>query len=109
MRTSRFLAGLAFLALLTGANGMDPENPSCPAKPQWGPATAMTLTKADRDGRRVLIADGIVDSTLPARLKAAIDADDVIGEVWLRSRGGDGAAEAPRVPRPSAPCGSPSR
>jgi hypothetical protein len=80
---------LAALALLGGAKGMDPVNPTCPVKPDWGPATAVTLTPADKGGKRVLIADGIVDTTLPARLAAAISADERIEEIWLRSRGGD--------------------
>jgi hypothetical protein len=52
----------------------------------------MTLTPADRNGKRVLIADGIVDPRLPGRLAAAISADERIEEIWLRSRGGDAHA-----------------
>jgi hypothetical protein len=89
-RISRPLAALAALALLAGAN--DPNNPTCPAEPDWGPAKAMTLSKRDVNGIRVLVAEGIIDSTLPARLKTAIEGDDRIEEVWLRSRGGDARA-----------------
>ncbi len=98
-RLGRSLAALAALALLAGAN--DPNNPTCPAEPDWGPAKAMTLTKRDAGGKRVLVAEGIVDATLPQRLKAAIDADELIEEVWLRSRGGDAHAgnEAGKVIR----------
>lgn len=92
MRGARVLGALVLLAGLTGASGVDPENPTCPAEPGWGPATAMTLTPADRNGRRVLLAEGIVDASLPARLKAAIEADETIEEIWLRSRGGDARA-----------------
>ena len=74
MRSLRPLAALAACALLTGAAKMDPDNPTCPAEPDFGPKTAMTLTPADRGGKRVLLAEGAIDSTLPARLKAAIDA-----------------------------------
>ena len=99
----RGLAALAALALLGGATRpvMDPDNPSCPASPDFGPSTAMVLTPADRDGKRVLLAEGAVDSTLPARLKAAIEADERIEEVWLRSRGGNARAgnEAGKVIR----------
>lgn len=93
-RRARPAAALAALALLTGAAGpaMDKDNPTCPAEPDFGPRTAMTLTPADKGGKRVLIAEGAIDSTLPARLKAAIEADDRIEEVWLRSRGGDARA-----------------
>ena len=98
-RLSRALGALAALALLAGAN--DPNNPTCPESPDWGPAKAMTLTKRDADGIRVLVAEGIIDATLPQRLKRAIDGDDKIGEIWLRSRGGDARAgnEAGKVIR----------
>ena len=92
MRPGRALAAVAVLVLLTGAVKMDPENPTCPAQPDFGPNTAMTLTVADKGGKRVLLAEGAIDSTLPARLKAAIDADERIEEVWLRSRGGNAQA-----------------
>jgi hypothetical protein len=90
----RPLAALAALALLTGAAPpkMDAENPTCPAEPDFGPKTAMTLTPADKGGKRVLLAEGTIDSTLPARLKAAIEADERIEEIWLRSRGGNARA-----------------
>lgn len=95
------LAALGALVLLAGATPMDPENPTCPAEPDFGPKTAMTLTSADRNGKRVLLAEGIIDATLPARLKAAIEADERIEEVWLRSRGGNARAgnEAGRIIR----------
>ena len=96
----RFLAALMAAALLCGAN--DPNNPTCPAEPDWGPAKAMTLTKRDLStGGRALVAEGIIDSTLPRRLKQAIEADDMVAEVWLRSRGGDALAgnEAGKVIR----------
>ena len=87
------------LAALTAAS--DPENPTCPAMPDWGPATPMTLTPADRNGARVLLAEGTIDASLPDRLRTAIEADDTIGEVWIRSSGGDAAAgnEAGKVIR----------
>lgn len=90
----RPLAALTALALLTGAAPpkMDAENPTCPAEPDFGPKTAMTLTPADKGGKRVLLAEGAIDSTLPSRLKAAIEADDRIEEIWLRSRGGNARA-----------------
>jgi len=94
LRANRFLGCIAALALLTGAKGpaMDKDNPSCPAAPDWGQAAAMTLTVADRGGKHVLIGDGIIDATLPDRLKSAIDGDERIEEVWLKSRGGDARA-----------------
>ena len=98
-RLVRVGAVLAALALLGGA--ADPKNPTCPAEPDWGPAKAMTLTPRDVDGGRVLVAEGIIDATLPERLKAAVEKDETIGEIWLRSRGGDAQAgnEAGKVIR----------
>lgn len=92
MRAPRALAALGALALLSGAGKMDAENPTCPAQPDFGPNTAMVLTPAMRGGKRVLLAEGAIDAGLPARLKAAIEADDQIEEVWLRSRGGNARA-----------------
>ena len=95
----RSLAAVAALALLGGAN--DPNNPTCPAEPDWGPAKAMTLSTRTVNGMKVLVAEGIIDATLPQRIKAAIDGDENIVEVWLRSRGGDARAgnEAGKVIR----------
>lgn len=92
MRSVRALAALATVVLLTGAAKMDPENPTCPAEPDFGPKNAMTLTAADRGGKRVLLAEGMIDATVPTRLKAAVEADEQIEEIWLRSRGGDARA-----------------
>jgi hypothetical protein len=89
----RFLrpaAALAALALLGAAN--DPKNPTCPAEPDWGPARAMTLTPRVVNGMHVLVAEGIIDAGLPERIKAAIDNDELLEEVWVRSRGGDAHA-----------------
>jgi hypothetical protein len=90
VKPGRAIAAVAALAMLAGAS--DPNNPTCPAEPDWGPAKAMTLTKRDVDGMRVLVAEGIIDASLPQRLKRTIDGDDQIVEVWLRSRGGDARA-----------------
>ena len=94
------MAICAFVAL-SAQTAMDPDNPTCPAKPDWGPSSRMTLTPQDVDGKRVLIAEGVVDASLPGRLRKAIEADEMIGEIWLRSRGGDAQAgnEAGRVIR----------
>jgi hypothetical protein len=94
-------AALAALLLLTGATATDPKNPTCPAEPDWGPAKAMTLATQDTASGRVLVAEGTIDAGFPERLKAAIDADEQIGEVWIRSRGGDARAgnEAGKVIR----------
>ena len=94
-RLGRFLLACALPALVAAAPppaAKDADNPSCPDKPEWGPLKVMTLTPAVRDGKHVLILEGVVEETLPGRLKAAIDADDKIEEVWLKSRGGDAEA-----------------
>ena len=92
LASRRPLAAVAALALLTGAAKMDADNPTCPAQPDFGPKTAMTLTPATKGGKRVLLAEGAIDATFPARLKAAIEADEQIEEIWLRSRGGNALA-----------------
>lgn len=93
------VGGVIALAMLTGAK--DPDNPTCPAEPNWGPSTAMTLTPAVKKGVRVLLAEGVIDASLPERLRQVLDADESIGEIWLRSSGGDAAAgnEAGKVIR----------
>ena len=93
-RPSRIALAAVALALLTGAADpvRDPDNPTCPKEPDWGPSTAMTLTPATRAGKRVLLAEGVIDPYLPDRLRDAIDKDETIEEVWLRSRGGDAEA-----------------
>ena len=101
-RAGRILAGLAAFALLSGQSAPpDLRNPTCPAEPDWGASERMTLTPRDVDGKRVLIADGIIDSTLPERLRTILDEDEMIGEIWLKSRGGNAKAgnEAGRVIR----------
>lgn len=96
---ARPLAALLALAVLGGAS--DPKNPTCPAEPDWGPAKAMTLTPRVINGDHVLIAEGIIDASLPERLKAAIDKDELLSEIRIRSRGGDARAgnEAGKVIR----------
>jgi hypothetical protein len=98
-RFARPVAALAALALLGGAS--DPKNPTCPAEPDWGPAKAMTLTPRTVNGVHVLVAEGIIDAGLPQRLKAEIDKDEQLEEIWVRSRGGDARAgnEAGKVIR----------
>ena len=97
--SERLIAGLAALALM-GASppsgkdaGRDRDNPSCPAAPNWGdPRVAMALTPANRSGKHVLLAEGAIDATLPQRMKAMLDKDDKIEEIWLRSSGGNAVA-----------------
>ena len=101
MRPRRIFAALGAAVMLMGQTALDPQNPSCPAEPDWGPANAMTLSTEVRGGKTVLIADGIINASLPDRLRQAINEDEMIEEIWLRSRGGDASAgnEAGRVIR----------
>lgn len=94
MRAAKVLAAITCALALSAQSAppMDPSNPTCPENPDWGPNTRMTLTPRDVGGKRVLVAEGIIDSTLPDRLRAAIDADEQIAEVWLKSAGGDATA-----------------
>ena len=85
-------AGL--LASLTGAAKvkMDPANPTCPLTPDWSANTTMQLTPVVKGGAKVLLAEGRIDAGLPDRMKAALAANPDVGEVWLRSPGGDARA-----------------
>lgn len=100
-RPAKALGALGALAFLVGAGPLDPNNPTCPVTPNWGSSDAMTLKAAPRGEFKVLVAEGRIDASLPQRLKEALDADPMIGEVWLRSRGGNARAgnEAGRVIR----------
>lgn len=84
-------AGLS-LAALTGATALDPKNPTCPLNPNWGPSEIMELTPRDINCKRVLLAEGRIDADFPERLKEAIDEDELIDEIWLRSQGGNARA-----------------
>lgn len=100
-RLGRFAMAICAFVALSAQTGMDSDNPTCPAKPDWGPSSRMTLTPHDVGGKRVLIGEGVIDASLPGRLRTAIEADELIAEIWLRSRGGDAQAgnEAGRVVR----------
>lgn len=88
----RPIAALLAFALLSGQSAIDRTNPTCPAEPDWGPSSPMTLEVRDVGRVRVLIGEGMIDDSLPNRLRAAIERDELIGEVWLKSRGGDARA-----------------
>ena len=104
MKTNRFfrcaVAAVSLLSL-TGATMPDPNNPTCPAKPNWGPSEIMELTPRTVNGKKVLLAEGRIDEFFPERLKEELDADEDIVEVWFRSQGGNARAgnEAGRIIR----------
>ena len=96
---TRLATAMASFALIAAAparvaaGGQDKDNPTCPAAPNWAdPRVAMTLTPANRNGKHVLLAEGAIDATLPQRMKATLDKDDKIEEIWLRSSGGNAVA-----------------
>jgi len=91
-KLARPFAGLAALACLTAATPNDPANPTCPLNPNWSANPTMTLTPAERNGTKVLLAEGRIDAGLPDRLTKALAANPDIEEIWLRSPGGDARA-----------------
>jgi hypothetical protein len=94
-------AGLALLSTPAHAQ-VDPDNPSCPRSPNWSTYPQMRLTPQDVNGRKVLLAEGVIDDGLVPRLQAALQ-DESIEEVWLRSPGGNARVgnQAGRVIRES--------
>ncbi|MEO9601121.1 hypothetical protein [Parasphingorhabdus sp.] len=68
--------------------GMDPNNPTCPRYPNWSSNPKMDLTPVDRQGTKILLAEGVVDAGLPDRLRKMLTENPDISEIWLRSPGG---------------------
>jgi hypothetical protein len=68
---------------------MDRDNPTCPASPNWSNYREMRFTPQEVNGRQVLLAEGEIDSNLVPRLEAALRDNPEVGEIWLRSPGGD--------------------
>jgi hypothetical protein len=106
-RFRSYLALGAAMLCAGAAPGAQSENrnPTCPASPNWAANQVMTLTPLDRGGQRVLLAEGMITAGLANRLRDALDADDEISEIWLRSPGGDAYAgnEAGRMLRTEFP------
>lgn len=94
----RACVALACALTLTGQSGRgreaprDPANPTCPQNPNWTDIPQMTLTPVTRNGVRILMAEGVIDAGLPERLEAALNSDQTISEIWLRSSGGNARA-----------------
>lgn len=91
----------AALAMVVQQAAADPVNPSCPAQPDWSDHREMRLSVQTRNGIPVLLAEGVIDSGLPDRLRAAIARNPEVEEIWLRSPGGNARAgnEAGRIIR----------
>lgn len=99
-------AWLGFLALAgveaaAAQERVDPDNPTCPASPNWSTYRTMRFTLEEADGRRILRAEGVIDEGVPDRLRAALAEHDPIHEIWLRSPGGNARTgnEAGRIIR----------
>jgi hypothetical protein len=82
------VASLAVAAAPAAAARMDPKNPSCPENPDWGPKKPMQFSLVERDGRRILLGEGVIDDALLPRLKTALEKHNP-EEIWLRSSGGN--------------------
>ena len=91
---SRLLASFAAAAALFAAEAvqaqgrMDPDNPTCPANPNWSTNRQMSFTVQTINGRQVLLAEGMIDDNLIPRLQAALRTFQG-DEIWLRSPGGN--------------------
>jgi hypothetical protein len=90
--------GIAFLALagLLSSSwaqaAVDPANPTCPKELNFSAHKAMQFSLREDGGMRVLLAEGAIDSGVPARLAAALKKHEPIDQIWLRSPGGDARA-----------------
>lgn len=84
------LAGLLSTSWAQAA--VDPANPTCPRELNFSAHKSMQFTLREQDGMRVLLAEGAIDSGVPARLAAALKKYEPIDQIWLRSPGGDARA-----------------
>jgi hypothetical protein len=88
-RILTFLAAVAMAAAPSAsAPRADPKNPTCPQSPDWGPLKPMQFSLVERGGRRILLAEGVIDDSAATRLKAALGQHKP-EEIWLRSAGGN--------------------
>jgi len=90
-KLASLLAGVALLAgqaAMAQRAQMDPDNPTCPLNPNVSNYREMRFTAQEVNGRKVLLAEGMIDDNLIPRLEAALR-DDTIEEIWLRSPGGN--------------------
>ena len=101
IKTLVAIASLLAIGAADVPSGMDPDNPTCPRYPNWSSSTKMELTSVDRNGTKILLAEGAIDSGLPDRLRKTLAENPDISEIWLRSPGGVARAgnEAGRVIR----------
>jgi hypothetical protein len=82
----------ALLSSSAAQAAVDPANPTCPKELNFSANKTMQFTLREEDGIRVLLAEGAIDSGVPARLQAALKKYEPIDQIWLRSPGGDARA-----------------
>src|SRR5688572_3642134 len=89
-RTVAFLAALSLpLSAVSAAAKSDSRNPTCPEQPNWGSTQPMQFTAEQHDGKKVLVAQGMIDDNLLPRLNAALESNKPVDEIWFRSPGGN--------------------
>ena len=90
---TRPIATACLLAISAAAGAaVDPLNPTCPQQLNWSTYRQMRFTLDTSNGQRILRAEGEIDEDAPARLQEALQANDPVDEIWLRSPGGDARA-----------------
>ena len=89
---SAFVALVALLCSSGASATVDPANPSCPKELNFSANKTMQFALREENGMRILLAEGAIDSGVPARLGAALKKYDPIDQIWLRSPGGDARA-----------------
>jgi hypothetical protein len=87
-RLATFAAAAALLTAQAAPAQNDPDNPTCPASPNWSNYPEMRFSVEEIEGRQVLLAEGRVDDNLIPRLQQAIQ-NFQGDEIWLRSPGGN--------------------
>ncbi len=78
-------AGQAHLA---SAQAMDPVNTTCPAALDFSSHRQMRMALEEIDGRKILVLEGAIDAQAPDRLRATLEQNTEVDEIWLRSGGG---------------------
>jgi hypothetical protein len=91
-RRISILAAAAVLLSAPAAAEIDVNNPTCPKQLNWSTYRQMRFTLETVDGVRVLKAEGTIDEGVPDRLRDALQANDPVDEIWIRSPGGNARA-----------------